>query len=161
MVTTIEQGAPADAGLGVPAKERQHLGRCPTVERRRLHRDQHKVGGEQGRAHESGDARRSVDDDMIDVARQLGRFTVQRIARQPDDAARATDREPMLRRQDVDHLTTRGGRYSFRPSTSLMAAFSSARSAYIRLSFAFSASSCFSRRISVGNNPSYFFFQLK
>jgi len=43
-----------DAGL---AKQVQHLGRGPTIEGRRLHRDQHEVGGEQRRAHQSRDAR--------------------------------------------------------------------------------------------------------
>lgn len=38
---------------------------------------------------------------------------------------------------------------------------SKARSATIRLSFAFSSSNCFSRRIYGGVMPSYFFFQLK
>lgn len=93
--------------------------------------------------------------------RWIDQRVVMRRARQPDDAARATDREPMLSRQDFDHLTTRGGRYSFRPSTSLMAAFPSARSAYIRLSFAFSASRLFMRRRSATVAPAYFDFQLK
>ena len=51
---------------------------------------------------------------------------------QSDDAAGATDRAPMRCRQHLTGLTTRGRRYSFRHSTSVMAAFSSASSAYIR-----------------------------
>jgi len=65
--------------------------------------------------------------------------------RQPDDATRSSDRELVLRRQHLDDMTTRGRRHSVRLSTSLMAAFSSARSAYIRFSLAFSASSSFMR----------------
>ena len=67
------------------AEQRQHLGRGPAVERRRLHRDQHKIGSQQCRAHQTGDTRRSVDDDMIDVARQLWRFAVERVACQADN----------------------------------------------------------------------------
>ncbi len=36
----------------------------PTVEWRRLHRDQHQVGCEQRRAHEAGDTRQTVDHDF-------------------------------------------------------------------------------------------------
>ena len=50
-----------------PRDERQHLGRCPAVERRRLHGDQHEIGSEQRRAHQASDTRRPVDDDMIGV----------------------------------------------------------------------------------------------
>lgn len=41
-----------------------------------MHRDQHEVG----------DTRRAVYDDVIDIACQFGRFAVERIARQADDA---------------------------------------------------------------------------
>ena len=51
--------------------------------------------------------------------------------------------------------------YSFRFNTSLIAVFSSARSAYIRLSFAFSASRSFSRLSSETLTPPYFARQLK
>ena len=64
---------------------------------------------------------------------------------QSDDAAGATDREPMLWGPHLDGITTRGRRYSSWLSRSLMAAFSSASSAYIRFSFAFSVSSSFGR----------------
>ena len=53
---------------------------------------------------------------------------------QSDDAARATDPEPTRCRQHLDGLTTRGRRCSFRLRTSLMAAFSSVSSVYIRFS---------------------------
>ncbi len=52
-------------------------------------RDQHEVGGEQRGSHQPGDARRPVDHHMIDIARQLGRLTVERVARQADDAEQA------------------------------------------------------------------------
>ena len=51
----------------------------------------------------------------------------------------------MLVDEHPDHLSLRRRPYSFRLSTSLMAAFSRARSAYIRFSLAFSASSSRSR----------------
>jgi hypothetical protein len=63
------------------AQQREHLGRSPAVEGRRLHRDQDNVGREQRRAHEPGDAGRTVDDDMIGIARELGRFAMKRVAR--------------------------------------------------------------------------------
>ena len=49
----------------------------------------------------------------------------------------------------------RGWRYSFRDNTSLMAEFSSARSAYIRFSFAFSASNSLSFFSSETEAPAY------
>jgi hypothetical protein len=64
----------------------QHLARRPAVERRWLGGDQHEVGGEQRRAHQPGDARRPVDDDVIGVAGDLRRLAMQRVARQADDA---------------------------------------------------------------------------
>ncbi len=72
-----------DAGL---AKQAEHLGRGPAVERRWLHGDQHEICGEQRRAHQPRDARRSVDDDVICGARNLGRFTVECVAREANDA---------------------------------------------------------------------------
>ena len=62
----------------------------------------------------------------------------------------------MLAHQPLDDLPLRERRYSFRWSTSLIAAFSKARSAYIRFSFAFSASSSFSRFNSPTDAPAYF-----
>ena len=68
------------------AQQAQHLGRGPAVERRRLYRDQHEVGGEQRRAHQAGDTRRSVDDDMIGGARDLRRLAMERVARETHHA---------------------------------------------------------------------------
>ena len=56
--------------------ERQHLGGSPAIEGRRLHRDQHQVSGEQRRAHETGDTRRPIDDDVIGLPGQFRRFPV-------------------------------------------------------------------------------------
>ena len=53
---------------------------------RRLRWDQHKVGGEKGRTHQSSDARWPVDDDVKGVSRELVRLVVQRVAREADDA---------------------------------------------------------------------------
>src|SRR5215468_11926274 len=50
---------------------------------------------------------------------------------------------------------------SFRRMTSCSISLSRLRSATTLRSLLFSSSSCFSRRISVGSSPSYFFFQLK
>src|SRR3546814_9710006 len=87
----------------------RHLGRGPAVERRRLHRDQHKVGGEQRRAHQAGDTRRPVDDDVIDVARQLRRFTVERVARQADNAEQPLQSLPAALLRPVQRGTLRVG----------------------------------------------------
>ena len=72
----------------------QHLARGPAVERRRLRGDQHQVGGEQRRAHQPGDARRPVDDDVIGVAGEFRRLAMQRVARQADDAEQARQALP-------------------------------------------------------------------
>src|SRR5688572_32516636 len=63
--------------------------------------------------------------------------------------------------QDLRDLSLRKRRYSFRFRTSLMAAFSSARSAYIRFSFAFSTSSSCSRFTSDTDAPPYLLRHLK
>src|SRR5688572_19716993 len=63
--------------------------------------------------------------------------------------------------QDLRDLSLRKRPYSFRLSTSLMAAFSSARSAYIRFSFAFSVSSSRSRFTSDTVAPPYLLRHLK
>jgi hypothetical protein len=62
-------------------------------------------------------------------------------AREPHHATRPLHGEAMVRHQQLGHLSPRGRRHSFRLSTSLIAAFSRARSAYIRFNLAFSASS--------------------
>src|SRR5688572_17675574 len=63
--------------------------------------------------------------------------------------------------QDLSDLSRRKRPYSFRLRTSLMAAFSSARSAYIRFSFAFSASSSRNRFTSDTEAPPYLLRHLK
>ena len=65
-------------------------------------------------------------------------------------------RRPLILHQRLRHLPLRGRRYSFRANTSLIAAFSKARSAYIRLSFEFSASSSRMRFRSDTLTPAYF-----
>ena len=74
---------PIDAGL---CEEGQHFGRGPAIEGRRLHRDQHQVGGEERGAHEAGDTRRSVDDDVIDIAGDLRCLAVQCVPCEADGA---------------------------------------------------------------------------
>lgn len=59
-----------------------------------------------------------------------------------------------------DQITAPGRLQSFFDSTSCSMALSSDRSATSRLSFAFSSSSCFSRRSSEGDSPPYFVRQL-
>ena len=86
-----------DARLG---DQLQHLARCPAVERRRLRGDQHEIGGEQRRAHQAGDARRAVDDDVVGVAGELRRFAMQRVARQADDAEQPRAGLPCARCSD-------------------------------------------------------------
>src|SRR5688572_9113673 len=67
----------------------------------------------------------------------------------------------MLTHQHLSDLSLRERPYSFRFNTSLMAAFSSARSAYIRFSFAFSASSSRRRFTSETVAPPYLLRHLK
>src|SRR4051812_10600756 len=67
----------------------------------------------------------------------------------------------MVLHQHLDHLSFRRRRYSFRARTSLIAAFSSARSAYIRFSVAFSASSSRNRFTSGTETPAYLLRHLK
>lgn len=67
----------------------------------------------------------------------------------------------MLLDQELSDLSLRGRPYSFRFSTSLIAAFSRARSAYIRFSFVFSASSSRNRFTSETVAPPYFPRHLK
>ena len=91
------------------AEQRQHLGRGPAVERRRLHRDQHEVGGEQRRAHQAGDTRRPVDDDVIGVARELRRFAMERVAREADDAEQPRQGPPGALLRPVERRALRVG----------------------------------------------------
>lgn len=71
------------AGL---AHQRHDLGRGPTVECRWLHRDKRQVGGDQRRAHQPGDTRRAIDDNMVHAGSLHPCFQVQRLAGQADDA---------------------------------------------------------------------------
>ena len=70
-----------------------------------------------------------VDDRRV-PHRGVHRWDVPGRSRQSGDAAGAADREPMLCRQDLDDLPTRGRRHSFRLRTPLMAAFSKAKSVH-------------------------------
>src|SRR5438093_11060419 len=96
----------------------------------------------------------------ISLHSRLGRPIVRR-PREPSDPAGVLNRQTALLHEDPRRLPPRGRRYSFRLSTSLIAAFSSARSVYIRFSFAFSASSSRSRFKSATVAPAYFRFQAK
>ena len=62
----------------------------------------------------------------------------------------------MFLHEHLGRLSLRERLYSFLDRTSLIAAFSSASSAYMRLSFAFSASSSFIRLSSETLTPPYF-----
>ena len=62
----------------------------------------------------------------------------------------------MFLHQHGHDLAFRGRRHRFRLTTSLIAAFSSSSSAYIRFSLAFSASSSFNRFSSATDAPAYF-----
>ena len=64
----------------------QHLARRPAIERRGLGRNENEVGGEERRAHQPGDAGWSINDDVIGVAGEFGRFAMERVAGQADDA---------------------------------------------------------------------------
>ena len=96
----------------------------------------------------------------ISPARRQRRLVVRR-AREPHHAAGSLDRELVLAHQHLGDLSLRGRPYSFRFRTSLIAAFSSARSAYMRFSFAFSASSSRSRLTSETDAPPYLLCYLK
>jgi len=77
------------------------------------------------------------------------------------DAARPPDRHAPFITNRPRQLALASRPYSFRRMTSWSISRSSDRSATIFFSLEFSSSSCFSRRISGGCMPSYFFFQLK
>src|SRR4029453_15248213 len=79
--------------------------------------------------------------------------------RPPGSLPSAHAREPMFLDHDPDRLALGRRRQSFRLRTSLIAVFSSAKSAYIRLSLAFSASNSRSRLSSAIPAPAYFDFQ--
>jgi hypothetical protein len=93
------------------AEQREHFGGGPAVERRRLHRDQHEVGREQRRAHQPGNARWTVDDDVVGVAGQLRRFTVERVAGQAHDTEQPLQPFPAALLRPVERRTLRVGVY--------------------------------------------------
>ena len=96
------------------------------------------------------DAHQRRDDSRIPAARRHRRPIVRR-PRQPHDVTGATNGKFVLVDAHLDCLSFRGRRYHFRAKTSLIAAFSSASSAYIRFSLAFSPSSSRSRCTSAPN----------
>ena len=98
-----------------------------------------------------------VDHLGILLLRQRRRLVVRR-PRQACGPAGSCDRQAMLGHHGRDHLPLRGRRQNFFASTSLIAAFSSARSAYMRLSRAFSASSSRMRVRSETVAPAYLLF---
>src|SRR5690606_23301059 len=86
---------------------------------------------------------------------------VVRRSRQSHHATRPLHRQPMLGDEHLGDLSLRERPYSFRWSTSLMAAFASAGSAYMRFSFAFSASRSRNRFTSDTVAPPYLLRHLK
>src|SRR6185437_16606192 len=91
----------------------------------------------------------------------IGRRPVPSRPRQSHHPAGPHHRQLVRAHHLGDRLPLRGRRHDFRLSTSLIAAFSSASSAYIRFSLAFSSSSSRSRRSSWTVAPPYRAFQLK
>src|SRR5713101_4438601 len=95
--------------------------------------------------------------DDVGVPPQPGaRRPIVRRPRQPHRLAGAPHRHAVDLHQYRQGFAFRGRRHRFRLRTSLIAAFSRASSAYIRLSFVFSASSSFSRFSSSTEAPAYF-----
>src|SRR3954468_20121236 len=78
-----------------------------------------------------------------------------------EHATRPADRNVPLTSHLINQLALPDRPQSFRRMASCSISLSSDKSATIRFSLLFSSSSCFSRRISLGSSPSYFFFQLK
>src|SRR5689334_25365237 len=74
---------------------------------------------------------------------------------------RSPDRYIPVAAHLIDELALPDRLQSFRRSASCSISLSRLRSATTLRNLLFSSSSCFSRRISVGNSPSYLFFQLK
>lgn len=97
-----------------------------------------------------------IDDSGIPLQCRLWPDVVRR-PRQACDATSACDRE-LCCDQLLGHLAPGQRRQDFRFNTSLIAAFSSARSAYMRFRRAFSASSSRNLRSSEGSTPAYFVF---
>ncbi len=94
-------------------------------------------------------------DDVAVTLSAIRRTPVVCRPRETDRPACGSDWEAMLPDQDLDDLALRGRPYSFRLRTSLIAVFSSARSAYIRLSLEFSASNSLIRLTSLPVAPAY------
>ena len=78
-----------------------------------------------------------------------------------EQAASTPDGYIPLTTDRVDELALPDRPHSFRRMTSCNVSRSNDSSATSFFSLAFSSSSCFSRRISSGSSPSYFFLQLK
>ena len=89
------------------------------------------------------------------------RRPIVRRPRQPHDVTGAANGQLGRFDQRLNRLSFRGRRYHFRAKTSLMAAFSSASSAYIRFSLACSPSSSRSRFTSDTDAPAYVLRHLK
>ncbi|GCE84551.1 hypothetical protein MSKU9_2692 [Komagataeibacter diospyri] len=87
----------------------QHLGRGPAVERRGLGRDQHQVGGQQGRAQQCRYSRWTVDHDVIRPLSQCRSFVMQRVARQPHDTEQPGQPFPRPLRRPVQCRALRVG----------------------------------------------------
>src|ERR1700722_1456103 len=86
---------------------------------------------------------------------------IPRRPRKPNQATSSIDRDLVVLHHNLRNLAFRRRLYSFRFSTSLIAAFSSASSAYILFNLAFSASRSFIRLSSLTVTPLYFDRQLK
>src|SRR5512143_1529352 len=78
--------------------------------------------------------------------------------RETYDPASSDARQAVLTDQHRDRAALGGRRHNFRDSTSLIAAFSSAKSAYIRFSRLFSASSSLTCFSSLTDMPAYLLF---
>lgn len=97
---------------------------------------------------------------QIGLTAPAGFVVVARRVEQKNPAG-SPDRHAPVTAYRIHQLALAGRPQSFRRSTSCSISLPSERSATSFFSLAFSSSSCFSRRISVGSRPSYFFFQLK
>src|SRR6266849_1384118 len=106
------------------------------------------------------DVRQRRDHRRVSSTRWNWRPVVRR-PREPHRATRPLHRQLVLTHEHLGDLSLRERPYSFRFRTSLIAAFSSARSAYIRFNLAFSASSSRSRFTSDTEAPPYLLRHLK
>jgi hypothetical protein len=92
------------------------------------------------------------------LGRPVHRGFVQRRPREPHALTSFATRDMVLRHLALHCTTLDCRRYNFRDNTSLMAAFSKARSAYIRSRRLFSASSSLTRLSSLADMPAYLLF---